>query len=146
LNACKARRVTAARPPTSSLNVFLSEPLFVGRLPACCRGTVQDRRIVVFAINARAPVPNTLPPFYARCDPPKGLLMVTKANPPTGPAAPKRKAVRKKKAAKRPGAIQRIENALLAGAAEIDELAADLGFLGAVPPAKKRKPRRTKKA
>jgi hypothetical protein len=72
--------------------------------------------------------------------------MVTKANPPTGPAAPKRKAVRKKKAATRPNAIRRIENALLAGAAEIDELAADMGFLGAVPPAKKRKPVRKKKA
>jgi hypothetical protein len=69
--------------------------------------------------------------------------MVTKANPPTAPAAPKRKAV-KRKAAKRPGAIRRIENAILSGAAEIDELAADLGFLGAVPPAKKRKPRRKK--
>jgi hypothetical protein len=118
----------------------------MGRLPANCQGRVQDRQIVVFASTALAAVPNASPPLYARRDPSKGLVMVTKANPETGPAAPKRKTVRKKKAAKPASAIQRIENALFSGAAEIDELAADMGILGAVPSAKKRKPRRKKPA
>jgi len=65
--------------------------------------------------------------------------MVTKAKTTSGETA-KRKAPVKKKAAKRPGALRRIENALLVGAAEIDELAADMGLLGAVPPkSRKRK-------
>jgi len=67
--------------------------------------------------------------------------MVTKAKTTSGESA-KRKAPVKKKAAKRQGALRRIENALLVGAAEIDELAADMGLLGAVPPAKKRKAKR----
>lgn len=63
-------------------------------------------------------------------------------------AASKKKAVRKKKAAKksakRPSALQRIENAVLTGVAEFDELALDMGLLGAVGPAPKKK--RKKKA
>ena len=61
--------------------------------------------------------------------------MVTPAKKTTA----KRKPVRKKKAAKRPGAIRRIENAIVVGAVEIDELAASMGLLGAVPPKKPRK-------
>jgi hypothetical protein len=61
--------------------------------------------------------------------------MVEKTKSP----APRKAAPRKKKAVKRQGAIRRIENAIMVGAVEIDELAADMGLLGAVPPKKPRK-------
>ena len=60
-------------------------------------------------------------------------------------ARPK-KPVRRKKTARRKkvGPLRRIENAIILGAAELDEIALDMGLLGAAgPPAKKRgKPRR----
>jgi hypothetical protein len=62
--------------------------------------------------------------------------MVTPAKKTT---ATRKAAPRKKKAVKRQGAVRRIENAIMVGAVEIDELAASMGFLGSVPPKKPRK-------
>jgi hypothetical protein len=56
-----------------------------------------------------------------------------------------KKAVRRKagKSVKRLGALQRIETALMTGALEFDELALDMGLLGAAGPAPKKKRKKT---
>lgn len=50
----------------------------------------------------------------------------------------RKKTVRPKKA---PSRLKQVENAFLATVAEVDEIALDLGLLGATPPKKKRKTR-----
>ena len=50
-------------------------------------------------------------------------------------AVPRKKTVSRKKA---PSRLRRVENAILATVAEVDELALDMGLLGATPPKKKR--------
>jgi hypothetical protein len=60
--------------------------------------------------------------------------------PPRRAAAPRKKIVRRKKARKPVSTLRRIENALLVGVAEADEVALSLGLLGATqPPRKSRK-------
>jgi hypothetical protein len=57
--------------------------------------------------------------------------------------ASKRKKTARKKAAKRESVLKRLENALLAGAAEVDELAVEMGLAGAVEaPEKPKKKKR----
>jgi hypothetical protein len=58
-------------------------------------------------------------------------------------AAPRKKAVRRKSAGKPESRLEKIENALLVGLAEADDIAMGLGLLAASqPPAKSRKKRR----
>ena len=58
-------------------------------------------------------------------------------------AAPRKKAVRRKAAGKPESRLEKIENALLVGLAEADDIAMGLGLLAASqPPAKRRKKRR----
>ncbi|HEY0282758.1 MAG TPA: hypothetical protein VGC27_09055 [Rhizomicrobium sp.] len=64
------------------------------------------------------------------------------AKPPKRAAAPRKKTVRRKKAGKPESTFKKIENAILVGVAEADEVALSLGLLGATPPRKSRKKRR----
>ena len=58
-------------------------------------------------------------------------------------AAPRKQAVRRKSAGKPESRLEKIENALLVGLAEADDIAMGLGLLAASqPPAKSRKKRR----
>jgi hypothetical protein len=62
------------------------------------------------------------------------------AGKPPKRAAPRKKIVRREKAGKPVSTLRRIENALLVGVAEADEVALSLGLLGATqPPRKSRK-------
>ena len=56
--------------------------------------------------------------------------------------APARKAKARKQAPKRANALQRLEDALLLGVADVDRLAESMGLLGAVEPKDGRKRRR----
>ncbi len=58
----------------------------------------------------------------------------TRAAAAKKPAKRPRKKPSRRKTARRPGPLRRLENALLASAAEVDELAVDLGLSGAVEP------------
>lgn len=62
---------------------------------------------------------------------------------PAKPAKRSRKKAARK--TKRPGALRRLENALMASAAEVDELAVSMGLSGAVPPRRKAKRKKTKR-
>ena len=58
-------------------------------------------------------------------------------------AAPRKKIVRRKKAGKPESTLEKIENALLVGVAEVDDVALSLGLLAApLAPKKRRKKRR----
>ncbi len=71
------------------------------------------------------------------------MAMKTKKAPPRK-AAPRKKAVRRRKAKKPESTIEKIENAILAGVAEADEIALDMGLLAASPPPPKRRKKRRK--
>lgn len=49
-------------------------------------------------------------------------------------AAPRTKAIKRKPAKKRETTLEKIENAILVGAAELDDVAVGLGLLAASPP------------
>lgn len=66
----------------------------------------------------------------------KGRKPAVKAKAPR--AAPRKKTASRKKS---PSTFKRVENAIMATVAEVDELALDMGLLGATPPKKKRKSR-----
>ncbi len=61
-----------------------------------------------------------------------------KAKAPAKRAAPRKKTAGRKKG---PSTFKRVENAIMATVAEVDELALDMGLLGATPPKKKPKSR-----
>ncbi len=61
-------------------------------------------------------------------------------------ATPPKKPVRRKKAARKAeSTLEKIENAMMAGVAEFDELALDMGLLGAAGPAPKKKRNKTRR-
>jgi hypothetical protein len=59
--------------------------------------------------------------------------------------AAKRAPARKKAARKAESTLEKIENAMMAGVAEFDELALDMGLLGAAGPAPKKKRKKTRR-
>ena len=54
-------------------------------------------------------------------------------------AAPRKKVVKRKPARKRETTLEKIENAILVGAAELDDVAVGLGLLAASPPVSKKR-------
>jgi hypothetical protein len=77
--------------------------------------------------------------------PPRGAKPKAKAVKPRRTkraAAPRKRIVRRKKAGKPESTLKKIENAILVGVAEADDVALSLGLLGATPPRNGRKKRR----
>ena len=67
----------------------------------------------------------------------KPKAKAVKRHKPKRAVAPRKKTVRRNKAGKPVSQLRRIENALLVGVAEADEVALSLGLLGASQPPRK---------